>query len=76
MPRPPSPPAPVDDHVKIPDTFEPRPEPKPKRSETGAAERIFKDVTRYKTMDGMARAAGRNVLVEIARGMFGIGRRG
>ena len=71
MPKPPAPPA--DDHVQVPDIFD---KPKPRREETGAAERIFKDVTRYKTMDGMARAAGRNVLVEIARGMFGIGRRG
>ena len=77
---PPPPPAPrrepTSDRVQVPDPPKPRPEPKPRRNETGAAERIFKDVTRYKTVDGMARAAGRNVLVEIARGVFGIGRRG
>ena len=80
--QPPLPPAPtipapsrdsMQDHVQLPEL--PKPE-KPKREGPSAAERIFKDVTRYKTMDGMARAAGRNVLVEIARGMFGIGRRG
>ena len=70
----PKPPAPADDHVAVPDIFD-RPEARSRREETSAAERIFKEVSRYKTMDGMARAAGRNVVVEIARGVFGIGRR-
>jgi len=67
---------PTEDRVQLPDLPRERADPKPRPEGPGAAERIFKDVTRYKTMDGMARAAGRNVLVEIARGVFGIGRRG
>ena len=45
------------------------------RDEHDLAEKIFKDASRYKTMDGMVRSAGRNLAVEIARGVFGIGRR-
>jgi hypothetical protein len=45
------------------------------RDEPDLAEKIFKDASRYKTMDGMVRSAGRNLAVEIARGVFGIGRR-
>lgn len=41
----------------------------------GLAEKIFKDAARYETMEGMARSVRRNLAVEIARGVFGIGRR-
>jgi len=41
----------------------------------GLAEKIFRDASRYKTMDGMARSVRRTLAVEIARGVFGIGRR-
>jgi hypothetical protein len=38
-------------------------------------DKIFRDASRYKTVDGMAKSVGRNLAVEIARGIFGIGRR-
>jgi DNA helicase HerA-like ATPase len=49
--------------------------PAERTRDPGLAERIFRDAGRYKTLDGMARSAGRNLALEVARGVFGIGRR-
>jgi DNA helicase HerA-like ATPase len=54
---------------------ESRSAPSTRSRDPGLAERIFRDAGRYKTLDGMARSAGRNLALEVARGVFGIGRR-